>query len=390
MQSTPPSEPSSSVAASPPKKRQLQFRTFGEATVSFLNVFVANANQALKINKRSNARQYTIETDGSGSINIAYDHDDAFTVSLSNRSRWVTTLYVKPDGLAIGNVGQALSTHVSSWHVTKSEPRNIHTTLKIENRSVAQLKRIDVRGHGTTWFSVFSHQSDMLMCRPNGDWLAEKMLYLTDQMTTQAINNYQRTQGLEVLPSQETATMRRRQSVGRAGNQTTRPDEATARITRLLEDEHLFEQQLVEVNEKRNRVQDQQRKYEQELASLRVVGERVARLKEEQQHYAEEKAKIMAGLVEVGNAGKELLARRLRLQEEKKQFETDQREFEKLKLKSPALVTAQETQTEQSVTAQETQTEQASANEMTTQIVATRHRLVVRKGSTIAITFKSA
>lgn len=191
---------------------QLKLKAIGESKLSLLNVLVTDTKQAMRLEKRANKRKYIIHTDGDGMVTIVYEPDDAFAVSLFNRSRWVTNLHVEGEIVKIGNTAQAQASQVSTERVTKNETRNMKTTFKLENCDDALLERLDKKGNSTSWFSVFSHGSDLLMVRPNGDWLAEKMQYLTDQMITKAINNYRRSNGQEVLSSDNTVVMRRRQT----------------------------------------------------------------------------------------------------------------------------------------------------------------------------------
>lgn len=231
-------------------RRHLKMMTFGAANLSFLNVLVTSVEQSVELVKRASNRRYIVKTDGRGLIDIEYDADDKFTVALYNHSRWVTNLYVDSASLDIGNVGKAQSLQVATSHITKNETRNVHTTFKVENRSDAMLKRLDVRGYDTTWFSVFSHNANMLMARPNGDWVAEKMVYLIDQMTTQAINNYRRSNGNEILSSVDTVVMRRRQTTARTMQASAlvavqSDDHPDAREIELLKNERVYEQRAM-------------------------------------------------------------------------------------------------------------------------------------------------
>lgn len=300
------------------------FSTFGDTSLAFLNVLVADAKQAVEMVKRIGNRKYLVKMDGRGLVSIEYDHDDTFTVALFNKSRWVTNIKIKESTVNIGNIAQARPTEVATRHVTKKEDRAVHATFTLKSTSEAMLKRVDVRGHNTQWFSVFSHGADLLAVRPNGDYFGEKFQYLTDQMATQVINNYRRTQGQDVLPSDSTVVMRRRKALATSIAQKT-VDTQTDDI------DYAREMQLVA---------ERKSKYEEELAELRAWE---TQLREEKQSYEQQKQEICQGLVEVGRAGIELATRRNRLQEEKKQFETEQQEFEKLKRKT----TEQGTQSEQ-------------------------------------------
>lgn len=155
------------------RKHVLKIKTFGDTNLSFLNVPIANVSQAVQLNKRANKRRYSIETDGHGMVSIEYDADVTFTVSIFNNSRWVTNLTIDPMFIDVGNTVRAQQAQVRTRQVRQNETRNVHTTFKVENRSEVMLKRLDVLGHGMKWFSIFSHSANLLMVRPNGNWLAE-------------------------------------------------------------------------------------------------------------------------------------------------------------------------------------------------------------------------
>lgn len=127
------------------QRRQLKLVTFGDATLSFLDVPVTNINQTVNLIKREGPQWYTNETDGKWMIKIEYERDNLFTVGLFNKSRWVTNLYVDPEKLNIGNASSALSTQVTTKHIKQNKVRNVHTTFKFINRSGAMLKRLDIR-----------------------------------------------------------------------------------------------------------------------------------------------------------------------------------------------------------------------------------------------------
>lgn len=148
----------------------------------------------------------------------------------------------------------------------------MYTTFKLENRSDILLKRLDVRGYNTQWFSIFSHRDNLLMVRPNGDWVTEKMTYLTDQMMTHAINNYRRSIGQGVLPSNDTITMLRRHAQ-----------------------------------------------------------EETAKCRGEEEQLAHRKAELKKELVELGKAGNELMMRRERLKAETEMFQREQEYLKTLK-----------------------------------------------------------
>lgn len=339
-------------------KRVLKLVTFGDANISFLNVPVANLSQSIQLTKRANNRRYAIETNGHGMVSIEYDANDTFTVGLFNNSRWITSLSIDPMAIDIGNTVRAHQAQVSTRHVTQNEARNVYTTFKVENRSEVMLKRLDVLGHGMKWFSVFSHNANLLMVRPNGDWVAEKMLYLIDQTTTQAINNYRRTNGQEVLPSAHTAVMRRRESIAQSpmpakltADTATQTIEGDVPEIQLLKDERLYERRAYLLYQNDQRLRELKTKYEAELLQLRPLEERLNRLNEEEQFYAQRKIEIANALVELGQAGNVLYERRTRLQEETAQFEKEMAELEdarnaRMMSEPPKLTTSQQTQTE--------------------------------------------
>lgn len=282
--------------------RSVKFNTFGESKLSFQDVLVADTNQKLYLVKRTSDRRYTIEVDGQGMIEIGYESDDIFTVALFNRSRWYTTLRVNATNIQIGNVAEAQAAQISTKYITKRDERKINATFKIENQSSVMLKRLDVRGPNTQWFSILSHHNNMLMARPNGDWLAEKMTYLTDQLVTQAINNYRRSNGQEVLHSTRTAVMRRRQL-----------DD-----TQLLQEKAAYKRDARELEQKCQQLAEGKTKYELEVADL------------------QKKKHVLANeIIEVGHARSELAARRKQLQEEGEQYEKEREEFEKLDVPPP-------------------------------------------------------
>lgn len=332
-------------------RRLLQLMTFGETSLAFLNVPVAKASQAIELAKRSGDRKYNIKTNGRGIVEIEYEQDDAFTVALFNNSRWVTNLYIEANSLNIGHTGQAKNLQVVTLHVTKNEARNVFTTFKVESRSDALLKRIDVKGHNTSWFSVFSHNANVLMVRPNGDWVAEKIQYYTDQLTTQAINNYRRSNGQVILSSNDTTVSQRRRTIARAITQE-KPltvDFATQtectllgsidlRALQLLKNEQAYQQQKGILKGQFEELRSEQARYEQEAADLVRMEAQLAAVKAQHDHYQEEQSKVANEIVEVNRAKSELDERKRELQEEKENFEREMKDFEALKSQMPPLV----------------------------------------------------
>lgn len=66
---------------------RLRLLMVGEAWVSFLNVYVTEVSDKIKLTKRAGARKYTIETTGTGLVEIEYEPDDNFAIALYNNSR---------------------------------------------------------------------------------------------------------------------------------------------------------------------------------------------------------------------------------------------------------------------------------------------------------------
>lgn len=328
--------------------RKLQLMTFGDATLAVLNVQVTKANQTIDLVKRAGGRKYGIKTDGNGMVVIEYEKNDAFAVALFNNSQWVTNLYIDEKGLNIGNVSRAQAMQVATLHVTKNEPRNVYTTFEVENKSEALMKRLDIKGHATSWFSVFSHKADMLMVRPNGNWLAEKLLYFTDQLTTQAINNYRRSNGQKVLPSDSTVVMQRRHA---------KTEKANEREKELQEIERLHEGRERTLDENLQAVREETARHIRELEELALLEARLTRLYAEEEFDQVRKRIVAQGMVEVGRDDSELPARKKQLQEEKEKFNQELKEFEALKSKKEA-----EKQAQVATGDQQTQTEPALWN----------------------------
>lgn len=321
--------------------RRLKLIAFGDTGLSFLNVPVINLDRAIEMVKRSGGRHYTIKTNGRGMLEIEYEPDDAFTVAIYNQSRWVTNICVEAKALNIGEIVRAESAQVTTRQATKCEPRNVHATFKLENRGAMLLKRLDVQGHNTAWFSVFSHHNNMLMARPNGNWVDEKMQYFMDQLTTQTINNYRRSNGQEVLPANGTAVALRRQSAARAaaqddvtvtttaGAQTvlTLPDNVDAQAIQLLQNEQIYKQRKEALKRQFEELREEQAQYEQEVAEFNKIKDKVARVNEEYAHYQAKRTQLVEEIVEVGKAKEELAARKGELQEEKILVEKEQEDL---------------------------------------------------------------
>lgn len=334
-----------------PTNRQLTLKTFGENCLLFSNVRLAHTNQVIEMRKRSGGRSFKITIDGAGMVNIAYEADAAFTVGLYNHSRWVTNLYIDPNNLNIGNVGQALPGRVTTMHITQPEARNVYTTFALQNCSDTMLKRLDVRGYGTPWFSVFSHNTNMLMVRPNGDWVAEKLLYMTDQVATQAINNHRRTNGQEVLPSTGTVVARRRQAgvTQSSATQTdraieprndepiasathsvsTQTDEIHARTIALQYHEQQYQLQLDELETNWRLLHEKTGQYKEERAKWMKIEEQLERLTAEASNRQARKAEIEREMSEVIEEEKILGERKKQLLEKIERYEADKHDFEK-------------------------------------------------------------
>lgn len=198
------------------KKRQagtktLKLMTFNESRLSFFNVPISDLDRECEIKKTSNGKRYNVRI-SMGSVEIDYDEKTSFTLGIYNQSRWVTTIHVTPDAMNVGNIFKILPKSIETSMATGNEPRVIYTTFKLTNLSVQQLRRIDFKSDDTVWFSVFSHEGNALFVRPNGDWVSEKMLYMHDQLSTQAVNNYRRNNGWPVLESNDTLVMHRRRN----------------------------------------------------------------------------------------------------------------------------------------------------------------------------------
>lgn len=308
--------------------KRLKLVTFGEGKVSFLNVPITELTKAVEMVKRAGTRKYTIKTDGSGAIEIEYETDDRFSIALYNNSRWVTNIHVEMSSVKIGNVAHAQAMQVSTMHITKNETRQVHATFKIENRGLNMLKRLDVKGENTTWFSVFSHNANLLMARPNGNWVEEKLSYLFDQLNTQAINNYRRSEGQAVLPANDTMVMRRRQEAAelaerqretqKEGERLTQEEtELAERKRKLQEEKEKVKQEVVELAQLKRKLRTVRECCDQEEGEIRLMETRSTRVKTEYAHYRTERAKVVNEIKTVTQAKATLAEHQRELQEAK-------------------------------------------------------------------------
>lgn len=370
-------------------RRQLKFITFGKTAISLLNILLTTTTDpALEVSKRVDGRRFNIKTNGQGGIDIEYDADAVYTIAVFNQSRWVTSIYVTAENLNIGNVSQAAGKQVTTMHVTKNDERKVHATFKLTNCGDGLLKRLDVRGHDTQWFSIFSHHSDLIMVRPNGDWVSEKLTYYTDQLVTKAVNNYRRSNGQEILPSMDTAVMQRRQTNAPASgkdksSQTNDHDTQNEQGMKLLDDERMYEQRAYLLEENYRRLREKKNAYEKELAELRLVEERLARLRAEEQFYTHRRNELAREITAIGQADRELIAQKQQLQEEKDQFQYERQEFDEAKSRG-AQGSDQQTQTERPLWAPQVNTQPMAQRiaEMPKVVPMARNiRIVARKNS---------
>lgn len=323
-------------------RRQVQLVPFGDSALSFLNVVVADTKRPMDLVKCEGNRRYSVKINDQGMVTIEYEPDNVFTISVFNNSRWVTTLHIDAKQINIGNVAEAMASHVNTLRVTQNEARNVYTTFKIENRGTAQFKRLDVKGHNTTWFSIFSHNANLLMVRPNGNWVSEKMLYLTDQITTQAINNYRRSNGQEVLAANDTVVMQRRdlqQEKERFGKEA---NEMAERKRQWQEEKARFEQEANVFVERKREVQDEMAKFEQETTALaerkRQWQEKKARFEQEANVFIERKREVQEEMAKLEQETAALAERKRNLQQEKEEFEQAVMEVDPLYYDLPPLV----------------------------------------------------
>lgn len=304
-------------------------RTFGETMISFANALLARTNQSIEMVKRAGARQYKIKTDGKGNVEIRYEAGDTFIIGLFNNSRWVTNVYIDPSNVKIGNIAKAQPGQIAIAHTVQHEMRNVHGTFKIEDRSDTMLKRIDLRAYNTPWFSVFSHQNNMLMVRPNGDWVAEKLLYMTDQVTTQAINNYRRSNGRDILPSTDTIVARRRRRVSiTSRSDSTQTDEVGSQANKLLDDRQQYQRQVEALEQDWQLLREKSGLYKEELAEWKAIEERMVQLTCQEAERRARKSQVKHELREIVLAEETLEQRKKRLQEETERYEVEKHEFE--------------------------------------------------------------
>lgn len=220
---------------------------YTDAHLSFLNVPLTPVQTANELTKHNNGNRFLVRTDGKGLVEIEYEPRTSFTIGVFNRSRWATTIHISSNGVFIGNNHKVKPDSIETRHTTTKERRIVHTTFKITNESMEHLKRIDVKGDDTKWFSIFSHDGYVLCVRPNGDWVSEKMQYMQDQVTTQAVNNYRRHNGWPVLGGNDTLVMHRRhhERHERADhNEQVKEREVTSKMEQLVAREQEVEQKL--------------------------------------------------------------------------------------------------------------------------------------------------
>lgn len=329
--------------------KRVKLATFGATRLSFLDVPVVDVMTATKMVKSTKARKYTIETDGRGSVEIEHDSDDRFSIALHNNSRWVTTIQIEAGAIHVGNMATARGAQVSTTRILTNEPRNVHATFKIDQREPKMLKRIDVKSESTTWFSIFSHATDVLMVRPNGNWTQEKLTYLTDQIATQAINNHRRSEGLSVLPSNETVVMQRRQvekvekELAERKRASEREkamlDQETAALAQLKKNLHDEREALKrEAADAKQQLVEQKRQLEQEAAEIlarkRALEEEKAMLHRETADRAEPK-KVLHD--ESAAMEREIADAKQQLIEQKQQLEQEAAEIQLMAARSAAV-----------------------------------------------------
>lgn len=338
--------------------RKLELRAFGEANLAFLNVPLTDVNRTVEINKRADGHRYTVKTDGSGLIEIEYDeNNNKFEIALFNRSRWYTTISIEGVYIKVGNTTRAHSTQVVNRYVTANETRNIHTTFKLVNRSDAKLHRLDVRGFDTQWFSVFSNYDNLLMVRPNGDWCHDRLIQLIDQTSTQAINNYRRTNGESTLNATETNVMQRRRQTQKqteeaatqtrnvrfneperqkpsqsrdTASQTKRVD--IDRVNQLLADEMLVERRTEELQQKIRQHNIENAQFEMDSIPY---DRRMQKLRMEIKELEDRKKAINN---EVNDREIVLEKRKKILQEEKERYNKERAEFDDMIENMPRLI----------------------------------------------------
>lgn len=317
--------------AQQPKQNQygkrLKLATFGENVISFMGVRLTEANKVIDMVKRAGARQYTVKTDGQGAIEIEYEADDRFSIALHNHSRWVTNIYIEPNTLKIGNVAHAAAKQVSTMHVTQNENRQIQATFKIENGSSIMLKRLDVKGDNTAWFSVFSHHSNLLMVRPNGNWLSDKLLYFTDQLTTQAINNYRRSEGNSVLAANDTMVMQRRQLKQAENEMAERKREMQKEKEAVELQEEAYKQGKAALLGKFKILREKEDQYEREAAQIEAIESRRERIEAEKKHYQQQRSSLVREITEIQKATEQIEVGKRELQKEKEAFDQETKEF---------------------------------------------------------------
>lgn len=331
--------------------KRIKVGTFGANRISFMDVPITEVTKAVEVSKRANTRKYIVKTNGQGAVEFAYESDDHFAISLYNNGRWVTNIQIETGTVKVGNA-TARGTQVSTAQTLVNEPRNVHTIFKIDQREQKLLKRIDVKSEDTTWFSIFSHATNVLMVRPNGNWLQEKFVYLTDQLITQAINNYRRTEGQSVLPMKDTMVMQRRQLKKDEEDMTKRKhelqeekdllDRETKELAQqkqtLREEKQALGRKVSELDRLTNKFQEAKENFEretakmeemkrdlnatrerlkEEAAEIQVMAERSAQVKAQYVHFRTEREKVVQEVAQINKAKTELASCQRELQESK-------------------------------------------------------------------------
>lgn len=135
------------------------------------------------------------------------------------------------------------------------------------------------------------------------------------------------------------------------------------------------------------RLRETKAAYAIELERVKVMEMRVMRLKEEEAYYKEKKPEVAQKLVEVGQAGRELVKRSNRLQEEREQFEKEQAALaiakEKVEQVDQGIQTVISPWSNRSYTAM-------TLSERFTQYKFSHSRMVMADNGTMKLTIKSA
>lgn len=135
--------------------------------------------------------------------------------------------------------------------------------------------------------------------------VSEKLQYYTDQLATQAINNYRRSNGQNVLPSGGTVVEQRRQAATRA-------------IEAPKVEEETYQQEKAALLYKFKLLREKEEKYELEAAQINSIESRRERIEAELAHYQNQRASLMQEIAEVRKAAEQLEAgkRELQLEQE--------------------------------------------------------------------------